>query len=343
MSRPVLPLNPCLIGIVLIIKNASGPRYAFHYPPEPGKDKPRARLDYEHSSEEEQSSSDEAAAAADDDSDNSLEADYDRDRSGPHSAEDDDGARQRWREPDIEESGSPEKDDGTDGTAWNSRPVPGETGLFGLPYGIKEFLSPPPITHKTKFEIGIDGLTFLGRPVFSGENGEWKRKKRRREKAGRHSDGSKGTMKSGQVKLEADVKEEEEDADDVETSDNDEGIAKQDYATVDSSAGPSAPTREDDAQNNDLHDDSYHHERPEEEPPREDRDRLFMFHVAFVMQPPPLEHQQRIDEMYEHVVKDFSKALKKEQVRCDYVLVEAEKMRECEREKGIYPSPSTQF
>ena len=298
MSRPILPPNPCLNGIVHLIKNASRPRYVFPYPPEPRKDNPRARLHYEHSSEEE-SSSDEADGGY-----SSLEEDDDRGINSPE-----DSARQRWREPDIEESGSPEKDDGT---AWN-RPVPGETGLFGLPYGIKEFLSPPPITHKQKFEISIDGLTFLGRPVFSGENGEWKRKKRK--KAVRHSDGSKGA-RSGQVKLEGDIEEEE----DVETSEN-EGIAKQDYAIG------KGPFVSEEVPQHHFHNGS---KRPEEPP----RDHLFMFNVAFVMQPPPLEHQHRIDDMYDHVVKDFSKALKREQARSNYVLVEAEKMRDCETEKG---------
>ena len=184
-----------------------------------------------------------------------------------------------------------------------------------MPYGIKEFLSPPPIANKKKFEISIDGLTFLGRPVFSGENGEWKRKKKK--KVVRHSDGSKGT-RSGQVKLEENMVEEQEE--DTEPA-VDEGIAKQDYAFDN---GPSVPIE---GTQSSLYNDQTQADEPHEP--------LFMFNVAFVMQPPPLEHQQRIDEMYDNVVKDFSKALKKEQVRSNYVLIEAEKMRECETEKGM--------
>lgn len=46
---------------------------------------------------------------------------------------------------------------------------------------------------------------------------------------------------------------------------------------------------------------------------------LIMFHVVFVMNPPPLDHAHRVKEMYDNIVKKFSRALKWVQVHHDYV------------------------
>ena len=51
--------------------------------------------------------------------------------------------------------------------------------------------------------------------------------------------------------------------------------------------------------------------------------KLNMFHVVFVMNPPLLEHHLRTKDMYEHVARKFSKALKWEQSRSDYIPYEA--------------------
>lgn len=48
-------------------------------------------------------------------------------------------------------------------------------------------------------------------------------------------------------------------------------------------------------------------------------DTLKLFHVVFVLDPPPLEYHLRMKEMYHHVVKKFSRALKWEQSRSNYV------------------------
>lgn len=46
---------------------------------------------------------------------------------------------------------------------------------------------------------------------------------------------------------------------------------------------------------------------------------LIMFNVVFVLDPPLLEHNLRIQEMYENVVKKFTRGLKWEQSHSDYV------------------------
>ncbi|RPA84669.1 hypothetical protein BJ508DRAFT_412433 [Ascobolus immersus RN42] len=53
---------------------------------------------------------------------------------------------------------------------------------------------------------------------------------------------------------------------------------------------------------------------------------MTMFHVVFVLNPPILEHQQRVEQMFVNVVKPFSKALKWEQDRANYVWKESSKI-----------------
>ena len=54
-----------------------------------------------------------------------------------------------------------------------------------------------------------------------------------------------------------------------------------------------------------------------------DEDKLEMFHVVYIMNPPLLEHRLRTKDMYDHVTKKFSKALKWEQARSNFVVREA--------------------
>ncbi|MCJ1314565.1 Nitrogen permease regulator 3 [Agyrium rufum] len=307
----ILPPNPCLIGIVLVIKTTAASRYVFHYPEHPGKDRPRPKTDLVHSSEEGESSS------SDHDDYSSLDDGNDRnDNSG-------NGRAARFYAEDVDESGSPEKDSG--GPLWGNRPLgPVETGIFGLPYGIKEFLSPPRICHKKRFEMAIDELTFLGRPVFSREDGEWKRKRKtvKREKR-RVSVNSKdlsqkgsGASKEKPTDLE-DLKEEveleaEQTTGDEATTDNEELIAEKTSAlSIDTSVAGGV----------------HNGDRAPDTPSKE---KLLMFNAVFVMQPPPQEHLHRISEMYDNVVRNFSKALSREQKKFNYVMAEAEKMREYE-------------
>ena len=63
---------------------------------------------------------------------------------------------------------------------------------------------------------------------------------------------------------------------------------------------------------------------------------MTMFNVVFVLNPPVLEYSLRVREMYDHIVKKFSKALKWEQSKSNYVWKEAKtilKIKEKAREK----------
>ncbi|KAA8652157.1 nitrogen permease regulator 3 family protein [Aspergillus tanneri] len=56
----------------------------------------------------------------------------------------------------------------------------------------------------------------------------------------------------------------------------------------------------------------------------EDKDSMTMFNVVFVLDPPLLEYSMRIREVYDNIIKKFAKALKWEQARTDYVWREAQ-------------------
>jgi hypothetical protein len=51
---------------------------------------------------------------------------------------------------------------------------------------------------------------------------------------------------------------------------------------------------------------------------------LTMFHVVFVLNPPALEHNIRVKEMYDNVVRKFSKVLRLEQAHDEYVWKQAD-------------------
>ncbi|KAB8230533.1 nitrogen permease regulator 3 family protein [Aspergillus alliaceus] len=56
----------------------------------------------------------------------------------------------------------------------------------------------------------------------------------------------------------------------------------------------------------------------------DDKDSMTMFNVVFVLDPPLLEYSMRIREIYDNITKKFAKALKWEQARTDYVWREAQ-------------------
>ncbi|MCJ1243757.1 Nitrogen permease regulator 3 [Trapelia coarctata] len=310
MSSHVLPPNPCLVAILLIIKTRAGVHRVFHYPENPGQDKPHIKLDYENSSEEESSIS------SGDDSYSSLEDEvYNHNQEGKTTG--------NSTEPEMDESGSasPAKHDAGVGSAWR-RAGGSRDGLFGLPRDIHHFLCPPRTVHKRRFEMSIDGRVFLGWPVFAREDGTWKRKKKERPPK---SDISVVKEEVENSKLPADTQDGSEhrtsmqiDADLGETTGNDSAIEDQEAVKGNTSAVDGVHATPNQTGNPHL---------PQDIPAQPVKDQLHMFHIVFVMNPPPLEYQLRVDEMYIHVVKKFSRALKLEQSRSDFVLRAAEKIK----------------
>ena len=301
MSTPILPPNPSLVAIILIIKTRQGVKHIFHYPPNPGQDRPHAKLDYENSSEEDTSSSD-------DDSYGSLESD--RIQYGGGGGE---SLRENDDHPDESGSISPEKSHGDD---WRIEADKKGKRFLGLPLGFEHFLCPPSSFHKKRFELTVNQLAFLGWPVFAKENGEWKSKRRSRsarDRTRRMSTISEQTL--GDLSRRASVQINE----DLEEATGNESVGE-------------GPEHEASKTSEGL--DILLEEQEEQAAKPNISHGLNMFHVVFVLNPPPLEYQLRTDEMYKHVIKKFSKALKWEQAKSNFVLRECEKMKAMKAKHG---------
>ena len=300
-STQLLPPNPSLVAVILIIKTRQGVKHIYHYPPNPGKDRPHMKLDYEHSSEEGSSDTGESYSSVEDDA---------------YGLSDDEGKGAHGSDTNLDESGStsPEKDPNWED---NSKRSPKE--LLGLPRGFESFLCPPSTYHKKRFEMTIDKLTFLGWPCFARDNGDWKRRSRsireQRRRMSTISEQKPAAPTSRKTSAEVDEElgettghESVEEAVDTEASLPTNGDHEKLEATAEA-------------------------DRKESTSPSVGHG-LSMFHVIFVMNPSPLEYHIRVDEMYKHVVKKFSRALKWEQARSNYVLRECEKLKSMKARHG---------
>lgn len=304
MASPLLPPNPCLVAILLVVNYHHQPRLVFHYPPKPGEDNSHFRTYLsEDLSEDDSSSSSEDESASSDGNHSSADPRTQDDRDGNIDVGD----------VDIEELGSASPDK-LDGMAQMKKP-PKWNDIFGVEaVNLAKLLSPAPGTHKKRFEMTLDEKAFLGWPVFS-KDGHWRKRERRKSqsKDGSLRDGL--TEKKGPRDLPGQISSDAlDDLDDTSGQDTErdeqDGHDMKDERAISkrpiSKAGSGKP----------LHD-SYKRRQSSDE----DKllDTLKMFHVVFVLNPPPLEYHLRTKEMYDHVVKRFSRALRWEQARSNYV------------------------
>jgi hypothetical protein len=318
MSAPVLSPNPYLVAIILMIKTGSGVHHVFHYPPNPGKDKPHASHDQDNDSEETSSSS------SADDKYSSLDEEPANGRTSRHNQE-----ASSSLDMDESASGSPEK---SGREPWKDKDKSLKKDFLGLPVGVKYFLCPPSAFHKKRFEMTIDGLVFLGWPVFANEHGEWKRRKKTRRKSSRESrDTTKmATIVEGQSLTDRQPSNASAETAMEETTEDDTEVEDENDAT------------NGDGEANDLLVEPFvavTSAEPDDKP----RQGMQMFHVVFVMNPPPLEYHVRVDDMYRHVVKKFSRALRLQQGRSNFVHKECDKIRTMDADHSKhypYPKPT---
>ena len=313
MASYPLPPNPCLIAILLLVKTTSEPRIIFHYPPKPGEDNSQFKDMFKEGAADHDSSS---SSSDDESQDSSPEV--------PRMAEQEKQRGTGTSTPEVDETGSasPEKSDGEEGykakLQWND--------LFGYQSSIlAKLLLPATNGHKKRFEIGLNDKVFLGRPVFARPDGTWKKPRKARRSS------SKSNVTAEKVK---DVREQLKGT----------KVDTVDYANMDTgTSGPETGT-ESQPDINRVEDKSKKQEaiedgdtvkhKPDTEsnwtsksdmfaPKKEKQKQLAMFHVVFVLRPPPLEYHLRVKEMYDNIIKKLSKAMRWEQTRSGYVGKEA--------------------
>lgn len=299
MSAILLPPNPCLLGILLITKYQHEPSIVFHYPPHPGQDDSNLHKYLDVDNGEGNSSSDDSSSSVSDSGEQENPDIKTKDDISPPDI-------------DVDETGSasPEKRGGLR----TPQMQPSWNYIFGHnPTFLAKLLCPARSGHKKRFEVSLNDKVFLGRPAFARENGEWRKKERRSEESDNENPTEitdVGIPKPRDITRKTSVQITQELSEtsglDTEVEDPEKAPSQGSSTTEDNSKDAANVTKEKA---------KYRKTRR--------KDDLSMFHVVFAMSPPPLEYHLRVDEMYDHVVKKFSRALKWEQARSSFVSLEA--------------------
>ena len=305
----ILPPNPSLIAILLVIKTRNGPRFVFHYPEAPSEEPSRlARWPgaYGATAVIEEPNTDE--------SDDGWSSDDDFKEYGPSAdtspALDRNRARKFTRGPDDDEGDSSEPSSRTQekGAAW-------KTFLGYSTNGLESLLTPGRTFNKRKFEITLGDIVYVSHPVHIREEGTWMKKREARKKSTVKSDSDDFVTLS---KSEVNSKTELDQVQEEKISKVAENVAGLELEDATSASEDSDDVKSTSTDNENV---------------------MTMFNVVFVLNPPKLEYHLRVKEMYDYVIKKFTKALKYEQARSNYVWKETDLilgLQEKAKESGMY-------
>lgn len=285
--------NPGLIAVALVIRSRDGPRFVFHYPPQPTTTQASQR-EMKYGTELDQSETEDKIQEDDDGDESDLE----------------DGGYQLnvgFGKLDMSEKASSTQGkardvDSSDGDDHYDLPsgehfVPWEhLGEFST-QDLESILTPSRAFHKKKFELSLDPLYFVTYPIHVREDGLWKKKKPKKIK-----------KTKGGAEVEVDGEDEKPvDSEQKVDNDNDNGEGE-------------GKGKADDENSEDC----------------DDHGGMTMFNVVFVLNVYREEEDERIQDIYEHVIKKFNKALKHAQAQSNYVWKESEmilSMKEKAREE----------
>ncbi|RMZ69225.1 Nitrogen permease regulator 3 [Pyrenophora seminiperda CCB06] len=330
-----VPLPPAsnLHAILLVTKSRSlGPRLVFHYPPlspsaaalAAAKDPAWFRHDTSTASVDSRSSdSDWDSSDSDDDNDVEIGSRTSggrgsgRTATGRVSDKSKLGAGVWGKQETIDEEDADDDDDReSSGRRGNGGDHDWETVLGFKTDALEKMLSPSKDYNKRRFELGVESIVFVGAPMFVREDGLWKKLKRKRKKPS-----DKEKLSDSQL-----AKDDATTTDEQDTKAPEEPVKPAPEPFVyppgfepgyghdsASSLGSGAPSEAgSDARSNSTSQDN----APD----------MTMFNVVFVLNPPALEYQQRVKEMYENVTRKYAKALKYEEARFQYVWKESKRI-----------------
>jgi hypothetical protein len=316
-----LPPASNLHAILLVTKSRSlGPRLVFHYPPLSPSAAALAAAKDPSWYRNESSTASVDSHSSDSDWDSSTEADDNDDlelgsrtsgrgsgRTGPS------GSRDRlklgiggWgRQETIDEEDTDNDHNGNGRYRggdydWNS--------VLGFKVdALEKILTPSGEYNKRRFELGVEGIVFVGAPMFVREDGLWKKLRRKKKKKSELQKIEDGDL-VGNLSI---AEEEEIEPEPFVYPPGFEPGYGHETLSVPGSAAPSEAGS--DARSNSTvgHDDN-----PD----------MTMFNIVFVLNPPALEYQRRVKEMYDNVTRKYAKALKYEQARFQYVWKESKRI-----------------
>jgi hypothetical protein len=284
----VLPPNPSLIAILLVIKTRNGPRFVFHYPELPSEEPARlARWPGAYGAtaviEEHLTDESDYSGSSDDDfneygpsADTGPAFERNRQRKFPRGPDDDEG-----------DSSEPSSHTQEKGAAW-------EKVLGYSTDGLESLLTPGRSFNKRKFEITLGDIVYVSHPVHIREEGTWMKKRERRKKS---------TVKSESDDFVNLSKSEVTPKVEVDKIKELNGGVQSNLARLDLGDTTSASEDDDEVKSTST----------------DNENAMTMFNVVFVLNPPRLEYHLRVKEMYDYVIKKFTKALKYEQARSNYV------------------------
>ena len=164
--------------------------------------------------------------------------------------------------------------------------------------------------------MGVESVVFVGAPMFVRDDGLWKKRKKRRKRSAQEK------LQDGDILTDLTTRESDDDGSPPDDKDSEAQAEtfvlppgfEAGYGHGSMSGAPSGAASEagSDTRSNSTTDHSH--------------DDMIMFNVVFVMNPPALEYQLRVKEMYDNVTRKYAKALKYEQARFRYVWRESKKI-----------------
>jgi nitrogen permease regulator 3-like protein len=294
MAVPVLPNPSNFLGVALVInRSRDGPRFVFHYPPHILH--PSTRL---------------------------------AGRSDGDELEDDDVLLDRLISPSATSSLLPK---GVDPSRWNhddhvetdsgSQVVPWEH-VGGYPTkDLASLLTPARAYHKSPFQVSLDQLHFVTRPVYVPENGLWKKTKKSKERQPRSRVISSGVLTEGASGEGADADADADTNADAEADADD----RVDGSAVLAGDVPQIETR-------DMAEEAVGG-LDEAATAEEKKSGMTMFNLVFILNPRKHEAKELVDTLYFHILRKINKAYKYAQQRSDFVWQESKRILQL-KDKG---------
>ncbi|KAF2266803.1 hypothetical protein CC78DRAFT_531247 [Lojkania enalia] len=171
---------------------------------------------------------------------------------------------------------------------------------------LEKMLCPAKSFNKRRFELGVEGIVLVGAPMFVRDDGLWKKAKKKKDK------GPKEKLEDRLFKAKVHHSDEEPSPEGQPPFVYPEGFEPgYGHGLMSGAASGAVSEAGSDTRSNSTIDHA-----PD----------MTMFNVVFVMNPPALEYQLRVREMYDNVTRKYSKALKYAQARNQYVWKESKKI-----------------
>lgn len=332
-----LPLPPAsnLHAILLVTKSRSlGPRLVFHYPPlspsaaalAAAKDPSWFRHDTSTASVDSHSSDSDWDSTSDSDDENDIEIGS-RTSGGRGSGRTVTNSSHRERDRTKLGTGvwgkqeTMDEDDAEheDGEERGGRRIKGgdhdwDTVLGFKTDALEKMLSPNEEFNKRRFELGVESIVFVGAPMFVRSDGLWKKLKRKKKKRSEKEKLEDGDLTKG---LTTAAEESQADSPEEPTKPVQEPFRYPEGFEPGYGHDSMSTTREPSEVGSDARSNSTSLDNNPD---------MTMFNVVFVLNPPALEYQQRVKEMYDNVTRKYAKALKYEEARFQYVWKESKRI-----------------